>query len=367
MMLFDTVDVSGFRITKDGYMVAEAKVARTGIQLYTAGELEMDGDAARIVRVYRPPEEVFAADAMASYAHRPIIDGHPKNKKPVDASNWKNLAKGQTGDEVLRDGEFVRVPLMLMDSGAIKKAPYSELSMGYGMDLEVVDGQTPDGEQYDAIQRNLRMNHLALVSRARGGSALKLGDTILEDSNMSEVKLTTVIVDGLSVETTEPGAQAISKLTTELSDARKDLATAETAHSKALAAKDTELATKDAKIDELDGKLLSDKDLDAKVNDRADLIATAKTIADKDYSGMSDTEIRTTAVAAKLGQDVVDGQPEAYIKARFDILADDAIQDPVRRVIRSSDSQPAGDAASKAHAKMEQRTRDAYKHNGEGA
>ena len=351
-MLFDAVDIKGARITNDGYLVGEARVARIGIQLYTAGELGLDGDAARVIRVYRPPEEVFAADAMSSFAHRPVTIDHPNEL--VDASNWKKFAKGQTGDEVLRDGEFIRVPLVLMDAGAIREFSDGkrELSMGYTMDLEVVDGTTPEGESYHAIQRNLRMNHLALVSRARGGSDLRLGDDNVEGSIMSEVKLTTVTVDGLSVETTDAGAQAISKLQTDLATAQTALVEAETAHDKALAAKDTDLAKKDATIDELNGKLLSDEDLDKRVNDRADLIAKAKTIADKDYSGKSDVEIRTIAVVAKLGQDAVDGKSADYILARFDILVDDAkTGDPVRDALRHGTQQP-GNLVTDAYDKM---------------
>ena len=360
MMLYDTVDTTGIRITNDGYLVAEARVARTGIQLYSAGELGMDGEPGRVVRVYRPPEEVFAADAMASYAHRPITSDHPSEL--IDASNWQQYAKGQTGDEVLRDGEFVRVPIMLMDKAAI--ADHSngkrQLSMGYTMDLDPTAGTTPDGEQYDAVQTNLRMNHLALVSQARGGSALKLGDNHMESSTMSDTKLTTVTVDGLSVETTDAGAQAISKLQTELADARKDLVTTGTDHATALAAKDTELAGKDAEIDTLKATQLSDADLDKKVNDRADLIATAKQVADKDYAGLSDTDIRKTAVAAKLGQDTVDGKSDDYISARFDILSEDANQDPVRRVVRGN-VQPIGDSVEAAHTAMIDNMQNAYK------
>ena len=366
-MLYDDVATTGIRITKDGYLVAEVRVARTGIQLYSAGELGMDGEQARVVRVYRSPEEVFAADAMASYAHRPITLDHPSEL--IDASNWKEFAKGQTGDEVLRDGEYVRVPIMLMDKAAIEDHANGkrQLSMGYTMDLDVTAGTTPEGEHYDAIQTNLRMNHLALVSRARGGSDLKLGDNNLENSNMSDIKLTTVTVDGLSVETTEPGAQAISKLQTELADARKELVTAGTTHQAELATKDTELATKDAELDSLKGKQLSDADLDKKVNDRADLIAEAQRVADKDYSGLSDTDIRKTAVAAKLGQGTVDGKSDDYISARFDILSEDAAQDPVRRVLRDN-VQVIGDGVEKAHTAMVDHMQNAYKGaNREGA
>lgn len=361
-MLFDTADAAGVRTTKDGYLVAEAKVARTGIQLYSAGELGLDGDPAKVIRVYRPPEEVFAADAMLSYAHRPVTIDHPPEM--VDAKNWKRYAKGQTGEDVLRDGEFVKVPLVLMDSAAIEDfmAGKKELSMGYTMDLEIVDGTTQAGEQYDAVQHNLRMNHLALVTRARGGSELRLGDGTTEESNM-DAKLTTVTVDGLSVQTTDAGAQAISKLQKDLADVTQANEKAKKSYDVALAEKDKDLAAKDAKIDALKSEILSDEDLDARVCDRADLIAVAKTIADKDYTGMSAEAIRSSAVAAKLGQETIDGKSAEYVEARFDILAEDAKQDPVRQKLRDGD--PAKiNSVDAAHSKMVEDLENAWRNVG---
>ena len=180
---------------------------------------------------------------------------------------------------------------------------------------------------------------------------------------MSEVKLSTVTVDGLSVETTDAGAQAISKLQTELADAQTQLEASGTTHQGELAAKDAELATKDAKIDELEGNVLTDAEVYQLVNDRADLIATAKSIADKDYAGMSDAEIKSTAVVAKLGQATVDDKSTDYVSARFDILAEDAAQDPVRRVVRNGGVQPIADAVDQAHAAMVNTIENAWKGN----
>jgi hypothetical protein len=323
--------------------------------------LGLDGEPNRTIRVYRPPEEVFATDSMASYAHKPVTMSHPNEM--VDAANWADHAKGQTGGEVIRDGQFVRVPMLLMDAAAINewKEGTRELSMGYTMDLEVKDGVTPEGESFNATQRNLRMNHLALVPHARGGSQLRLGDVSSEDSDMSDVKLTTVTVDGLSVQTTDAGAQAISKLSTDVADARKAQADAEKAHAEKLAAKDKELAAKDAEIDSLKGKVLSDEALDAKVKDRADLITKAKAIADKDYTGKTADQIRSAAVVAKLGPEAVKDKSAEYVAARFDILAEDADQDPVRRVLRSGDVHSSSDAVDKAHAGMVTNLQDAWK------
>src|SRR5688500_13960211 len=103
MMISDalTLDAASVRMTRDGYLVAAARIARTGVQTYRADELGLTDRAAdAAVRVWRPDDEVFAADAMASLAHRPMTMDHPS--EPVTAANWRRFAIGATGGEVVR-------------------------------------------------------------------------------------------------------------------------------------------------------------------------------------------------------------------------------------------------------------------------
>ncbi len=65
--------------------------------------------------------------------------------------------------------------------------------------------------------------------------------------------LRTVLVDGLSVLTTDQGAQAIEKLTKQLADAGVNVKTLTDAHTAAIAGKDRELAGKDNEIEKLRG------------------------------------------------------------------------------------------------------------------
>jgi hypothetical protein len=171
------LDAASVRLTRDGYMVAVANIARTGVQCYRAAELGLaDRDADAVVRVYRPADEVFAPDAMASLAHRPMTIDHPA--EPVTAANWKRHAIGTTGGEVTRDGDTIRVPLTLMDAVAIAdvQAGKRELSVGYSCELLFEDGISPEGERYDAVQRSIRGNHVAVCQTARGGPRLRIGD-----------------------------------------------------------------------------------------------------------------------------------------------------------------------------------------------
>lgn len=180
--LFDAVeldDAAKVRFTTDGYLVASPRIARTGIQLYKGAECgkpELD-----VVRVYRSEDTVFNKDARRTYTHLPLTLEHPAG--PVTPSTWKDVAVGETGDEVLRDGQSVRVPMMLRDASAIrafKNGAKTQLSLGYTCDLEWTAGTSPAGEPYDARQSNIRCNHLALVANARGGSSLHIGDSQVE-------------------------------------------------------------------------------------------------------------------------------------------------------------------------------------------
>lgn len=186
MHLQDKLTIDGQRRTRDGYLTVNAKVARANnVQLYAGSEVgkpEMP-----VVRVFRPADEVFSSDTMLSFAHRPVTLGHPN--QAVSATNWKDVAKGWSDGEVARDGEFVRVSMLLADAGTIREIEDGtrELSMGYECTLDWTAGVSPSGEAYDAIQRGIRSNHIAVVPAARGGSELRIGDS----DNGKEARLMT--------------------------------------------------------------------------------------------------------------------------------------------------------------------------------
>lgn len=376
MNFTDAVTVAGTRRRDDGYLVADARIARTGIQTYLGPEVGKPDIS--LVRVYRPGSEVFADDTMRSAAHRPVTNDHPPEM--VTSDNWKKFAVGQTGDEIAGEGVFIRVPLMVSDEATIKdiEGGKQELSAGYTCDLDFTAGVTPAGEAYDAVQRNIRINHVAVVQRGRAGSKVRIGDgaaawgvaPIVTDHRLEkekEMTLKTVTVDGIPVEVTDQGAVVIGTLQTRLADANAKLNDTEKAHQakladvekahtaaiaekdKALAAKDADLAKKDAEIDMLKGKIIDGTALDKLVAERADLVATARGIAkDVKIDGLSDSDIRRAAVVAKLGDAAVKDKPQAYIDARFDILAEEAKKatntDPFANVVRDGLA-TAGDAA----------------------
>jgi hypothetical protein len=375
MQFTDAVTVAGTRRRDDGSLLADARIARTGIQTYLGSEVGKPDMA--MVRVYRPGSEVFSDDTLKSAAHRPVTNDHPAEM--VTADNWKQHAVGQTGDEITGEGIFIRVPLMVSDGETIKaiEAGKQELSAGYTCDLAFEPGTTPAGEAYDAIQKNIRINHVAVVQRGRAGSQVRIGDGAVQwgaapvnDATPEKdppMNLKTVTVDGIPVEVTDQGATVIATLQQRLADAAKKAGEAETSHATILAAKDKEIATKDAEIDALKGKIVDGAALDKLVADRADLVGKAKVLAkDVKTEGLTDAEIKKAVVVAVVGDSVKD-KPMAYIDARFEILVEDAQKkagdkDPFREVVQdglvptADDLKPVNDARSKMLADLQSGT-----------
>ena len=170
-------------ITNDGFLIAHPRVARAGIELH-----EPEGFRARNyafdrpVRVYRPEDELFRPNTLRSLANKPITLDHPDwDDCPVNAKNWKRFAVGTTGDykDVLKDGGSARISILVMDQAAIKavQSGTRQLSFAYRAQFDVGDGVTPEGEPYDAIERDIVFSdHLAIVPEGRGGPTLAIGD-----------------------------------------------------------------------------------------------------------------------------------------------------------------------------------------------
>jgi uncharacterized protein len=309
-----------------GYLRTMPKIARTGIQIYKG--IECGNADMEKVRVFRPVDSVFSKSAVNSYAGLPITVDHPGGM--VDASNWKQHAVGETGDDILREGETVRVPMMLRDAEAIKTvmSGKNQISVGYSCDLEWVDGITEDGQKYDAVQRNIRGNHVAIVSTARGGPELKFGD-----KGDDAMELKTITVDGISCQMTDTAVALVQKLQDSFEEFKKKKKKGEEESEeevdglkKDVAAKDAAIAVKDKDITDLQAKL---KDaLDPKrTRDAAvkllSVIEKASKITGKPIkidSVIDTATLLREVVTAKLG-DMVKDWDDNKIEAGFDAIS----------------------------------------------
>lgn len=182
MKLFTQIlDASSKRRTiKNDYLLIEDNVvARTGIQKYTKRELGL-GDSNEVINVMRLAEHVFDADSIASYNQSPITIYHPKQF--VDASNHDKLAVGDLPKAIAdQENGVIRADLIVKTKKGLQAIDdgLTQLSMGYTANIVLQDGVTDDGTPYQAIQENIRINHIALVPKGRAGIA-QLSDSVID-------------------------------------------------------------------------------------------------------------------------------------------------------------------------------------------
>lgn len=319
MTLFhDRATISGrAKITPEGYFVADALVARANnIQEYRAAELGFTDRAPdAVVRVFRPEAEVFAVDSLKSASRLPITLNHPVQEGRavmVDAANWREFAKGETGEEILRDGEFLRVPIRVTDSGAVGAVQQShqEFSLGYSATIDPTPG-TYMGDAYDASLSNIRYNHLAACPVARGGPELRITDERVPTQGVQPVH---ILIDGLTVNLADA---TVAKATVEKLIADRDSAVLDLK-----GARET-IAARDAEVSRLTDEVAAAALTPAQLADAAAAygrtIADAKRLGVTVTDGMSADDARKAAVTAKIG-DRSANYDAAQIAVAFDTL-----------------------------------------------
>lgn len=167
------------------------------------GILDYRDKNGNVQRELRPPEEVFSPDSLASMQHAPVTDDHPG--VAVDPTNWSAYAKGHVGEDVAPQDNHVGASLLIQDGPTIQKIDQGDLkecSCGYNCDLDMTPG-TWNGEKYDAVQRNIRYNHVALGpdgwGRAGSSVALRL-DSDACQIEQEGTKMKTQRIDGVDYE-----------------------------------------------------------------------------------------------------------------------------------------------------------------------
>ena len=186
---------------------------------------------------------------------------------------------------------------------------------------------------------------------------------------MTDTTLRTVMLDGISIQTTDQGAQAIEKLQAQLQAAKDGHAAVITDLQKQIADKDTQLGAKDGEIKKLQDAAIKPEQIDAMIADRAELVSKVKALdANYDAKGKSASDIRRELVTAKMGAEKIKDKSDDYVSALFDALTSGLTvgtqtqRDPVRDALAHSVSVPTLDKqVNDAHASMIQSLQDNWK------
>ena len=175
----------------EGYLLClNVPVARTGTQDYLPEELGLAPGSfsfatgpGGLVSVYRPEEEVFAPETLASFEGMPVTNDHPPDG--VDVDNIRRLQMGHahnirrgTGEE----SDLLLADLIITDERLIEAILNGkrEISCGYTYELAEENGRY--------IQRKIRGNHIAVVDAGRAGPRVSIKDKKPNERSTSTMK-----------------------------------------------------------------------------------------------------------------------------------------------------------------------------------
>ncbi|MDK7757704.1 MULTISPECIES: DUF2213 domain-containing protein [Providencia] len=158
--------------------VTDNPISKVGVFDYLGAEIGAPVPD-KIYRVLRPPEELASEATINSFKLTPFIIEHEMLGKHATPAEKKGI-QGVIGENVYFDPPYLRanikifsdVALSNIDSGKI------DLSPGYRSKYEFTSG-IYEGQHYDAIQRHLRGNHLALVDEGRTGPDVAVQDHLV--------------------------------------------------------------------------------------------------------------------------------------------------------------------------------------------
>ncbi|AVL75514.1 DUF2213 domain-containing protein [Providencia rettgeri] len=158
--------------------VTDNPISKVGVFDYLGAEIGAPVPD-KIYRVLRPPEELASEATINSFKLTPFIIEHEMLGKHATPAEKKGI-EGVIGENVYFDPPYLRanikifsdVALSNIDSGKI------DLSPGYRSKYEFTSG-IYEGQHYDAIQRHLRGNHLALVDEGRTGPDVAVQDHLV--------------------------------------------------------------------------------------------------------------------------------------------------------------------------------------------
>lgn len=302
MQRYDTYQIKATK-TDEGFIIDRPVIGRVGLLKY----LNADGTE-RIE--YRPPEEAFNEDSLKSIRGKPITLGH---KAMVNSKNADKLPiVGTVLSKGVQDGENIRADVSIYSLPTTAR----ELSCGYSLDLDETPGTTPDGKHYDAVQRNIRYNHLAIVPKGRAGNArLNMdGDQIIIESEDNKHMAKVRLDNGLEYECAEEVRLELEKLR---ANKAKDKANFDALQGKydALDAK-----TKKLEKDLADEKANKSTNFDTAVKERVEMLNIAKQHNLDKADTMSNKDIKMAVIKKVNGDSFnLDGKSDEYINGVFDI------------------------------------------------
>lgn len=173
----------------DFWYIKDNPLSKVGVFPYLGKQISSELEPNTIYYVYRPEEELLSQETIDSFRLLPIVDDHTMlGTEPGMMPAEEKGVHGTSGGELYgKDGVLYGDLKIYSETlkGEIEDGK-KQLSMGYFCDYELTPG-TFNGKHYDAVQRNIRGNHIALVDEGRMGADVRVMDKTITFDSMEEI------------------------------------------------------------------------------------------------------------------------------------------------------------------------------------
>ena len=357
---FDTAPINKVAVDpQTGFLHASnVPIARVGVFPY----LHADGTWTNEAKL---PEEILSDSTVESANNKPVTNDHPVDDGKnilVDKSNCHQYAKGFTADNAHVEGNTLKVGLTIMDPKLINAVQNGkqELSIGFQTDVEPISGEY-NGVKYDSVQRNIQINHVAVVDRAREGHNIRItGDSaemVVDDKPRKEKRMAeekkNPVVDSVNDNTSSNSSsntsssssstsssddkdKQIADLKQQVKDLQAQLASKNSnSNDEDDSGDDKDTSKSNPKSDSVDAeieKLKKERDMykskvegdsfNTTIDERIDLIDDAKKILGDsyDFHGKSNHDIKVAAIKKADSTIKVDGMDDSYIDGVYAVI-----------------------------------------------
>lgn len=334
---YDTAPIN--RVTQDaqtGFVhITNVPIAIVGVFPYIKADGSVEMEA-------KLPTELLSEVTVDSANSKPVTDNHPDEL--VTQVNASKYMKGFTATNAHVENDALKVDMTITDKSLINEINKGKQELSIGFETEVVPKKGEyKGVAYDSVQRNIRINHVAVVEQGRAGHSVRLlGDSaemIEQDAHETKGKrmdTTKVRLDGADVTVATADADKIIKLDADNADKAKKIAELE-----------AQIEEKKKELDELKGEAeeekknadeaqakadAAEKELDSlkkeysgdamqkAVNDRLNLVGKVKPyLGDSyDFNGKTDKQLKLDTITALDSSIDLKDKSDDYINAYFD-------------------------------------------------
>lgn len=155
-------------------------ISKVGVFPYSGAQIGPELEPDKIYMVYRPESSLSEPETLESFKLIPLTDDHAMlgSEDGMMPAEEKGV-HGVIGEDVYFEAPYLKANLKIFSEKLknLINEGKKELSIGYRCLYEKLAG-VYNGDNYDFVQKEIRGNHLALVSEGRSGHDVSVMDKL---------------------------------------------------------------------------------------------------------------------------------------------------------------------------------------------